>query len=165
MKRKQNGVSILHTVNDRSTGIYVETDILNRTITFREGLRRRRLPLWKAERLEWLLKKQINRINDRWRDNRPKEADNERAEFLICPDCGEAEKSTANFCGNCGCELNGSKKGEERLEFLLKTEEEKFERLMNNYLKSNKRVLFPTGSEGAKKEDVDSDATCTSGHS
>lgn len=67
------------------------------------------------------------------------------------------EKSTTNFCGNCGCELNGGKKEE--------TEEEKFERFMNNYLKSHKRVLFPTGSEGEAKEDMDSDATSTSGHS
>lgn len=63
------------------------------------------------------------------------------------------EKSTANFCTNCGCELNGGKKEE--------TEEEKFKRLLDNYLKSNKRARFTTEDEGAKKEDVDSDATST----
>lgn len=61
--------------------------------------------------------------------------------------------------------MNGGKKEEERLECLLKKEEEKFERLMNNYLKSHKRVMFSAGSEGEAKEDVDSDETSTSGHS
>lgn len=153
MKRKQNGVSIIHAVNDRANGVYVETDILARTITIRMGLKKRRFTLGEADRLEFLLKRQIDRLLGKY----PKEAGSDQTEFLICPNCGKEEKSTANFCGYCGCELNGSKKEE--------TEEEKFKRLMNNYLKSNRRVLFLTGTEGEEQEDVDSDANCTSGHS
>lgn len=103
MKRKQNGISIIHTVNDRSNGIYVETDILERTITLGRGLQRRCLTLHEATRLERLLKKQIKRINDRWQDSQP-------VEFTICPNCGKEEVCTANFCGNCGCKLSSATK-------------------------------------------------------
>lgn len=143
MKRKQNGIAILYSVNDRGCGIYVETNILEKAITFREGLRRRRLTLGEAERLEFLLKRQIDRINDRWQDNHSKEAGSDKAEFQVCHNCGKEERSIANFCGNCGCELNVAKKEE--------TEEEKFERLLKNYLKSHKRVLFITGGEGEEE--------------
>lgn len=106
MKRKKNGVSIIHAVNDRANGVYVETDILARTITIRMGLKKRRFTLGEADRLEFLLKRQIDRLLGKY----PKEAGSDQTEFLICPNCGKEEKSTANFCGNCGCELSSAKK-------------------------------------------------------
>lgn len=136
MKRKTNGIFIKRVVDDRDNGIYVETDILQKTITIGRGIKRKRLTQWEAARLSFLLKRQLDRLQG----NYPKETARDEDEFLICPHCGITEKSTANFCGNCGCELNGGKKEE--------TEEKKFERLWNNYLKSHKRVLFITGGEG-----------------
>lgn len=136
MKGKTNGIFIKRVVDDRGNGIYVETDILQKTITIGRGIKRKRLTQWEAERLSFLLKRQLDRLQG----NYPKETARDEAEFLICPNCGKGEKSTANFCENCGCELNGGKKEE--------TEEKKFERILNNYFKSHKRIRFITGGEG-----------------
>lgn len=108
MKRKMKGISIKRAVEDRDNRIYVETDILLKTITIGRGLQKRCFTQWEAERLEFLLKRQLDRLNG----NYPKEAGNDKTELLICPNCGKAAISTVNFCGNCGCELNVAKKEE-----------------------------------------------------
>lgn len=106
MKRKTKEMSIKHIVNDGFTGIYFETDILERTITVGRGLRKRRFSLGEAAQFEFLFKRQIDRLLG----NYPKETDSDKAEVLICPNCGKTEKSTADFCGNCGCKLSSAKK-------------------------------------------------------
>lgn len=66
---KKKGIVIKRVVEDRDVGIYVETDLLNKTIVIGKGTKRRRFALWEAERLEFLLRRQIDRING----NYPKE--------------------------------------------------------------------------------------------
>lgn len=104
MRKKE--ISIKHIVEDRSNNIYVQTDILEQTITIGKGLKKRRFTLWEADRLEYLLKRQLDRLNG----NYPKELDGEKDEFLICPHCGITERCTSNFCGNCGYDLSSAQK-------------------------------------------------------
>lgn len=99
-------VVIKHIVDDKSTGFYTATDLLEKTITIGKRTKRMRLSLWEAERLEFLLRRQIDRLKGDY----PKKPDREQNEFLICPNCGRVEKSTANFCGNCGNDLSSVKK-------------------------------------------------------
>lgn len=106
MGKKKSEVSIKHIVNDRDAGICVETDVLERTVTIGKGMKRSRFTLWEAERLEFLLKRQIDRLKGDY----PKETDREQNELLICPNCGRTERTTANFCGNCGYDLSSVKK-------------------------------------------------------
>ncbi len=103
---RKNKMDIRHVANDRENGIYVQTDILEQTITIGRGLKKRKFTLWEAERLEFLLKRQLDRLQG----NYPKETDRDEDEFLICPHCGITEKCTSNFCGNCGCDLSSAKK-------------------------------------------------------
>lgn len=106
MRRKMKGISIKRVVEDRGNGIYVETDMLQKTITIGRGIKRERFAQWEAERLSFLLKRQLDRL----RGDYPKEADSDKNEFKTCPNCGEEEICTANFCGNCGCKLSSAKK-------------------------------------------------------
>lgn len=106
MKRKRKEMSIKHVVNDGDAGIYISTDILNKTITIGRGLKRMCLRQWEADRLEFLLKRQMDRLAGDY----PKETSMEENEFLICPNCSRPERSTANFCGNCGYDLAVPKK-------------------------------------------------------
>lgn len=53
---------IKHIVDDRCFGIYFETDLVNKTIVIGKGTKRRRFSLGEAERLEFLLKRQIDRV-------------------------------------------------------------------------------------------------------
>lgn len=60
MRKKE--LSIKHIVDNRRFGFYIETDLVNNTIVIGKGIKRRCLALWEAERLEFLLKRQIDRI-------------------------------------------------------------------------------------------------------
>ncbi len=102
---KRNEISIRRVVEDRDAGIYVSTDILNKTITIGKGVKRRCLTLWEAERLEFLLKRQIDRLTGDY----PMKADRDNDEFMICPHCSRVEKHEAKFCENCGHKLSSAK--------------------------------------------------------
>ncbi len=112
--KKKSEITIKRSVEDRSVGIYVEADILQKTITVGKGMMRRRFTLWEATRLEFLLKRQIDRLTG----NYPKETGGEEEEFVVCPSCGGAESSEGKFCSNCGQKLSSAKK--ERMALLDK---------------------------------------------
>ena len=103
-RRKAKEITIKHVVDDRNAGIYIETDILAKTIKIGRGMKRRRLTLWEAERLEFLLKRQIDRLNGDY----PKETGEKQDEVLICTHCGDSILNPKNFCTNCGCELSSA---------------------------------------------------------
>lgn len=103
---RKKGISIKRVVEDSNNRIYVQTDILGQTITIGRGIKKRKFTLWEAERLEFLLKRQLDRLQG----NYPKGTERDEDEFLICPHCGITEKCTSNFCGNCGCDLSSAKK-------------------------------------------------------
>lgn len=106
MKKKEKGISIKHVVEDRENEIYVETDMLQKTITIGRGIKRERFTQWEAERLSFLLKRQLDRLQGDY----PKEAGGDKNEFTICPNCGKEEICAANFCGNCGYKLSSATK-------------------------------------------------------
>lgn len=145
-------ISIKRIVHDKANRIYVETDMLGKTITIGRGMKRRRLTQWEAERLHFLLKRQLDRLNGTY----PKEANKEKEEFLLCPKCGKAGLDTSNFCAYCGSrlrnttigEVTGARKENEEekttpgKEQSFSSEEERFEKLMKGYLERQDRARF-----------------------
>ncbi len=61
-------VSIKHIVDYKCLGIYIETDLLQDTITVGKGKKRIRLNLLQAKKMKELLEKQISRIDAKYCD-------------------------------------------------------------------------------------------------
>lgn len=146
-------ISIKRIVHDKANRIYVETDMLGKTITIGRGIKRRRLDQWEAERLHFLLKRQLDRLNGSY----SKEANKEKEEFLFRPKCGKAEMDTSNFCTNCGFRLRSTTIGEvprvkkeneeektvQGKEQFLSSEEEKFEKIHGGIFKTPRPIEVP----------------------
>lgn len=62
-------ISIKHIVDYRCLGLYVETDILQKTVTIGKGRKRIHLDIIQVKKLKKLLEKQISRIDSVYCDN------------------------------------------------------------------------------------------------